>query len=326
MPESPEHKYVGECFNDIVREFSRLDLYTYQNVDRQRFDFACTIEQTLSRAVVGQTLWGHDSGIEKDLRTLIFDVTAEIKVYLVRGRAATTRRVDATIDDFRGTGVFDNDAFRFVRLDYPDFDADDESERESVRRALRDGISERLLFRVVFGGLSARDIRFLLHVGNIDFQDVAYNLRLLHYIRAGRFVSYRGTAQDLRTNANKVRERRHILFGADLIRPDGGDLVVTESGETFLRLLDRLGAESRQGAVTPELSYLFDKIGCPFADLLGTTVGKPDESLRPIRLLSLALTLNDFNDEWRIDLGALARAAVTTRPELEPRAVTLGLL
>jgi hypothetical protein len=270
-------------------------------VDRQRYDFACTIKQTLSRAVVGQTLWKHTSGIEKDVRSLLLDCTAEIKVCLVRADARTKARLGATIDEFRSSGRFDDQMFRLLCLDVPQFDADDEVQRRTVRRVLRDQITDHLLFRIVFGGLTSRDVGFLLHVTNTNSHDLAFNLRLLHYIRSGRFISFRSTASDLGTNSSKVRERRHILFGAGFVEPKRGDLVVTESGETFLRMLDRLGAEVRAGALSPEILYLFDKIGCALTDVLRLPTSHSPESLRPMHLLAAALYANDFNESWRLE-------------------------
>jgi len=316
MPASAEHEYVTTCFNEIVTDLSRVDVYTYENVERQAFDFSCTMRVNLSRAVVGQTLWKHASGIEKDIRTLLFEDTAEIKVYLVRSDATTKRHVRATIDDYRRSGLFDDRLFRLLCLDVPVFDADDEAARVEVKAALRDQVADHLLFRTVFGGLSARDVWFLLHLENTTSHDLAYNLRLLHYIRSGRYISNRGTAFDLGSNANKVRERLRVLFGAGFIEPVHGQYAVTESGETFLRMLDRFGAEVRDRRLTPELIYLLRKIGCDVADIHRVPDPASGESLRPMHVLTMGLLFNDYNPDWRIgeDLFAAVDAALPGLP------------
>lgn len=298
MAASAEHEFLSACFNDVVREFSKLDVYTYGQVDRQLFDFSCTLKVTLERAVAGQTLWRHRTGVDKDVRSLLFDNDAEVKVYLVPADAKVQAQVGAVIDDFRKSGRFDDQLFRLVCLDYPVFDADDEAQRELVSGLLRAQVTENLLFRTVFGGLSARDLEFMFHVTNSNSNDVAFNLRLLHYVRNAEYFSYRNAAYDLRTNANKVRERRHILFGAGLVEPAGGGLVVTESGETFLRLLDRLGTEVRTGTLSPELRYLSERAGCAFDDITQSVDASSERSFRPMHLLSLALLFNDFNPDW----------------------------
>lgn len=71
MAESLEHEFLKNHFNLILQRFSNLKLYGFTETERKRFDLSCLLERDWTRPLVGQVLWRHSSGIDKDLRTLL---------------------------------------------------------------------------------------------------------------------------------------------------------------------------------------------------------------------------------------------------------------
>jgi hypothetical protein len=132
---------------------------------------------------------------------------------------------------------------------------------------LRSQIVENLLLHVVFGKLSARDVRYFLHTESSHLStDEGLNLRLLHYLRQRDFISLRSTAANFDTTPARIRERMQVLRGAEFIEPKSASFFLTEKGQVFLELVDRLAEESRAGSFSYELYYFFDRIGCPLTD------------------------------------------------------------
>jgi len=46
---------------------------------RRTFDYSCLLSRDLERPLVAQVLWRHEHGLDKDIRTLLFDTEARIK-------------------------------------------------------------------------------------------------------------------------------------------------------------------------------------------------------------------------------------------------------
>jgi hypothetical protein len=69
VAEAPEHQFLSHKFLEVLAEFSQLKLYGYTEADRKKFDFACVLHRDWDRSLVGQTLWKHTEGIDKDIRT-----------------------------------------------------------------------------------------------------------------------------------------------------------------------------------------------------------------------------------------------------------------
>jgi hypothetical protein len=73
-----------------------------------------TVESLTSRAnscatgldpLVGQTLWNHIAGIDKDVRAMLLDSEAEICVYVARDTLKARRLLSEAMKDFRTRGV-----------------------------------------------------------------------------------------------------------------------------------------------------------------------------------------------------------------------------
>ena len=88
----------------------------------------------LDRPLVAQVLCQHGHGLEKDIRTLLFDSEALIKLYVIRDSARLRATLDDVLISYRGDS---NTRQKLLGLKLvfvpPDFDADDEAQRFWLR-------------------------------------------------------------------------------------------------------------------------------------------------------------------------------------------------
>jgi hypothetical protein len=96
---SPEHKAIAETIDGVLQDFAESTLVGVFEGQRRTFHYSCLLSRDLERPLVAQVLWQHEHGLEKDIRTLLFDSEALIKLYIVRDSA----RIRATLDDVIGS-------------------------------------------------------------------------------------------------------------------------------------------------------------------------------------------------------------------------------
>jgi Fe-S-cluster formation regulator IscX/YfhJ len=316
----------------IVDEYTDVGLYTCENLDRGRYDFACIVRHGLTQLIVGQVLWKNTDGVAKDVSSLLLEERADVRVLVARDDAPTRARVAGAVAEYQRSHRFDDRLHRLVIIQAPDFDADDAAQREAVTEALREQILDDVLLRVVLGELLPRDVAFFCHMTNSSIRAgwdrLSINLRLLRYVRDGRFVSYGITAEDLGVGPARLREGKHILFGAGFIEPVGGDLVMTARGRTFTTLIDRLVSECNAGRLSTRLLDMFDRIGCSLDDIV-TVVPRVVPGTYPFRpahyLISALAQFTVQDDPWRLE-SDLVRLLVEARPHLRDAAVAAGYL
>jgi hypothetical protein len=183
VAESVEHQFLSQCVTGVLSELSRTNLYAYVEAERRKFDFACELTRDWSRPLVGQTLWNHTAGVDKDLRTMLLDPDAQICAYVARDTVKARRLLSEVTKDFRSSGV--PVALHRLRVLWvpPDFDADDEEQRKVVTELLRDSVTRDILMNVVLGNLTAEDVRFFVRISGI----AGLHLALLHEINHRRF-------------------------------------------------------------------------------------------------------------------------------------------
>lgn len=198
MAESPEHQFLSEKFLEILRNFSKLDLYDYTEADRRRYDFACSIKRNWKRSLVGQTLWQHKKGIDKDIRMLLTEENASIWAYIVRDEMRNHTAIDEVVRDF-GQSRYNDQLFRLKVFRVPsDFDADDERQRELVAESLKASITKDILLNVIFGNLAARDLFACL------FFPITTDLQIavLHTVAIHGFSTYKALLDIFNSNSS----------------------------------------------------------------------------------------------------------------------------
>lgn len=300
MSESPEHAFLTEKFVEILEDFSKLKLYGFQETQRKRFDFSCLLERDWKRPLVGQTLWRHFKGMDKDIRLLITDRESEIKAYVARDTIRYRLLFEEIMNDFRKSG-HDKELYKVkVFLIPPDFDADKEEQRAHILETMKSSIVQDILFNVVFGHITADDIAFFLDVSGIP----GLNLVLLHEIASTRgFLNIADMSKRIEVSAGPIREKLLVLTGSGFLQRVPVALLyeVSPKGRLFIDLLGRLSQELEQQILSPELEYVLDKLGCHPVSLSEIQANQEVFPTRPY--VHLVKTMSAAVEQWGIHLG-----------------------
>jgi len=156
---TPEHQFLSESLHTSLTKFSKSSLFGVREAQRKTFDFACVLNRDFSRPLVSQVLWKHFTGIEKDLRTLLHDTTAKIKVYLFKDSISARAKIEEILNSYKSTNVNNSFLNGLKLVPIPgDFDADKEGQQNWMDEYIQKYISEDLLFNVVFGNFSKQDL------------------------------------------------------------------------------------------------------------------------------------------------------------------------
>lgn len=311
MAESAEHQFLSECITSTLDELSRSNLYSYSEAERRKFDFACELKRDWSRPLVGQTLWRHTAGIDKDLRTMLLDPEAEICAYVARDTIKARRLLSEAIKEFRSVGKFVTPHRLKIFWVPQDFDADDEAQRDLVSLLLRDSISRDILMNVVFGNLTGDDVRFFARTTGWP----GLNLAILHMmsISTEPYLSTKDIAQALGASPGAIRERLLRLSGCGFLTHSGSGATPTRStlkGRVFLdfcgefwKQIPNLNAEIIQILRLLDLRYAPSALtiageGMHLAGRFYTDVPE----MVTARLLTTILIAQD---RWGIDFGSI---------------------
>ena len=167
MAQSTEHYFISCKLDEILKKYGATKLIGVLESDRKRFDYSCIMNRDYTRSLVSQVLWSHTEGIDKDIRTLLHEPEAMIKVYFVRDSIKHRLRIDEVITDYRRSDGLKSMLSGLKIIFLPeDFDADKEEEQNFIVEYLSKVICEDLLFGIVFGNLSQFDIDiFAEHTG-----------------------------------------------------------------------------------------------------------------------------------------------------------------
>jgi hypothetical protein len=101
VAEAPEHAFLSKKFLEIIETFSKSEVYGYTEASRKKFDFACDIQRDWSRPLVGQTLWKHQEGVDKDIRSMVLEPDTDIWAYIVRDNVKNRALLQEVLRDFR---------------------------------------------------------------------------------------------------------------------------------------------------------------------------------------------------------------------------------
>jgi hypothetical protein len=254
-----------------------------------------------SRPLVAQVLWSHEEGIEKDLRTLLFDGRASLKIYFVRDRIRSRAKIDEVLGAYRGNAET-RSLLRGLRIiPVPEgFDADSDFQRGWMESYILDYASSDLLFGVVFGKLTASDVQtFSRHGGPFGLKMAA-----LHVI-ATSGLSHGPTFQDeVGYKGPPLREVLTMLTGVGFIAAPGHFIirVPTLKGRFLLDFGRRLVFERRAlKSWSPELQVVMHHLGLDPVDVWNYDL---DEIGRSDRMVELLRAIEYARSEFGIDIMA----------------------
>ena len=257
MAESAEHAFISDTFNRTLEAFSNTRLYTFRESARKAFDFSCTLTRDLSRPLVGQTLWKHEEGIDKDLRHLILDEESNIKVYLCRDLLKTRARVEDVLANFRQSSLGEHLFKLRVFWLPPDFEAGNDSHEAIIRHQIKEAVYNDVLLSVVFGNITAADVStFLLTPGY-----PGVNFAVLRTLSEEGFINYPWLSKRIGVSTSKLRETMPYLLGCGFASSKRMESMpyLTKKGRLFLEIIRTFSQES-PGPFGVELLYLMSKL------------------------------------------------------------------
>lgn len=313
MTESAEHQFLSQCVTGVLSQLSRSNLYAYVEAERRKFDFACELLRDWSRPLVGQTLWNHTAGVDKDLRTMLLDSDAAICVYVARDTVKARRLLSEAMKDFRSSSA--SIAPHRLRVFWvpQDFDADDNVQREVIAEMLKENVGRDILMNVVFGNLTSQDVRFFVRSSGI----VGLHLAVLYAISISREPYLR--LQDLASwhgvSSGAIRERLLRLLGCGFLDQFGGGAFlakVTTKGRVFLDLcgeLQRQVASAQMNAETLQILQLLEMRYAPSAMKMSTEslhLAGPFLTEVPEMVTGrLIATIKAANERWGMSFEAI---------------------
>jgi hypothetical protein len=259
-----EHSYLAQQIDVALRSASEVALMGVVESDRRRFDYSVTCLRDLSRPLVAQVLWTHVDGVEKDLRTLLHEPDARIKLYVVRDGLRVRQRIDEVVTSYRRMPDL-LPLLRGLRILFvpPDFDADRLGDQAWMATFLRNTISRDVLFNIVFGNLDAQTFAvFSDHGGPLGLKYAVLD----EITRNGLDHTPTFTARLGYRTSGPIREAIAMLNASGLIRRLEGSVccLPTAKGRALLdfsRLM--LFESSTRGEWSTEAAMMLSMLGVP---------------------------------------------------------------
>ncbi|MBW3516832.1 hypothetical protein KO537_19275 [Shewanella sp. NKUCC01_JLK] len=262
--ESVEHSFLKNIAIEILNNFSNSRLYGFTETERKKFDLSCMLERDWSRPLVGQVLWRHSDGIEKDIRTLLSDQESEIQLYVASDKVKHHALFEEVISDYKKTSLAEN-LWKLKTIWVPsDFDADKDDHRGTVKEIIQRQIVNDLLFNVIFGNLTRSDFTNFCYSSGTP----GLNIAILHEIATKGFLNISSLSKSLRVSTGPIRERLSLLLGIGVLTtPKGGSAYAdTVKGRVLLELISATLIDIESQHENHELHYVLG--------LLGATVDK----------------------------------------------------
>jgi hypothetical protein len=269
MALTPEHQFISTSIDVIINKYSKASLFGVNESQRRTFDYSCILLRDFSRPLVSQVMWGHAKGVEKDLRTLLHDKEALIKLYIVKDNIRNRARLEEILTSYKT-----NEGLRKLlvglRLVFvpSDFDADREEDQVWLYNYLQERFSNDILFAIIFGQLTGFDFHvFADHGGPIGLKyvvlDEIVKNSLQHMPTFRERIGYKSNSS--------LREALTMLSALGLIkRPLGTNLhFPTIKGRLLLDLTRRVLYEQQYlEEWSEEIRLIFKHLGMSLPSLV----------------------------------------------------------
>ena len=186
---------------------------------------------------------------------MMLDPDAEVCAYVARDTVKARRLVSEVMQDFRSSGVHLEPHRLRVFWVPPDFDADDEAQREFITGLLRDAVARDILMNVVFGNLTAEDVRFFVGTSGI----AGLHLALLYVISTTpkyHMQTIKSLGIQLGVSAGAIRERLLRLRGCGFVNEANDNVIIAKTtlkGRVFLDLCGQLQRQISTGRLNAEM-------------------------------------------------------------------------
>lgn len=259
MAESPEHLFLKSEFLKVLNDFSSTKIYGYTEGNRKKFDMSCSLKRDWERPLVGQTMWGNETGLDKDLRMLVTATDADIWTYVIKDTVKNRASLHEVVQDYKNS-KYRESLFKLKVFWIPnDFDADKDKERETVGRILKNAVVDDLLFNVVFGNLTTHDFIFFIR---IITGIVGLPIAILSHIAIFGLGNYVLINQVLGVSKGPIREKMGQLQAKGFLTNGNGlDIHISLKGRVLLSIIKRIGEEYETGKFSDELIFILSKLG-----------------------------------------------------------------
>src|SRR4051812_4118807 len=98
---SAEHEFLAAQIDSALTAFSSTGLLGVTEAERRKFDYACRLRRDFSQQLVSQVCWGNVRGVGKDVRLLLHDSDAPIKLYLIPDSQPARLALDEVIASYQ---------------------------------------------------------------------------------------------------------------------------------------------------------------------------------------------------------------------------------
>jgi hypothetical protein len=261
MP-SGEHQILVDELDRALHRYSRTGLLGVAEAERRKLDYGCLLLRDMSRPLIAQALWANERGIEKDLRTLLLDREAALKVYLVPDDASYHSRIAEIVQAYRADPALREKLVGFRLLTVPIFNADSESDRRVVSEHLDRKFREDILFGVVFGKMTAHNFAvFADHNGPLGLKyAILDEIGVSGLVHMPTFKQRLGYKTD-----GPIRQALTMLAASGFVRriPRTNVCIPTVKGRLMLDLSRRLLFEWKSGGKewAPETRQILAALG-----------------------------------------------------------------
>lgn len=257
MAESEEHKFLSEIAVEFLERAASTGLYTFLENDRKKFDFGCSLQRDWTRPIIGQTLWKHEEGVDKDLRTLLADQDAELCIYIARDTVKARNLWSEGVADFRHAFA-DAPLYKLRPIWVPsDFDADSDTDRQTIAELIDDRLAADVLLNVILGNLNRDAVRlFISSTGRVGL-----DLAILYEVATVGFRNLSSLAKKLKVSPSTLPERLARLTGCGFLNQPATDASFFHAslrGRVFLELCREVLAGRTDGQEISRILVLLD--------------------------------------------------------------------
>ncbi|MEV4994097.1 hypothetical protein [Streptomyces niveus] len=196
---------------------------------------------------------------------MLLDPDAEICANVAKDTMKARRLLSEAVKDFRAGGNMTAPHRLRVFWVPQDFDADNETQRTLIAEMLMETVSRDILMNVVFGNLTAEDVRFFVRTGGKP----GLHLAILHAVSTSpNECTLRDLSDSLGVSQGPNRERLLCLLGCGFLSQFGGGVTLTGAtlkGRVFLDLCGELRRQTLSRQLTAEIQQIMRLLDMRYA-------------------------------------------------------------
>ncbi len=258
MPESAELQFIKETVAGQLAAFSATNLFACTETGRKQFDLSLHLASSWQELLAGQVLWTNAPGVDKDIRTLLLDSEATVRLYAVRDTVAHRGQLVETLSAFRRSADFRNrlGSFRIILVP-ADFDADKSSSHATVTQILETAVARDLLLGTVFGGITSHHPQVLAE----QYGQPGLAIAAMQRIRDSHPMNQSDLVDLLALKSTAgLREKLSALVALGLLDANGTHYRLNRRGTVFLDIAAEIYYAMKEGRINTQLRALLNHL------------------------------------------------------------------